>query len=341
MMLRNVVHMEIASFQDPAVSTFNQTARFLWERPPEIAGPIKGILLLCHGCHHAATDFWIQSQSCPQCLGLPIETGIVASALNRGWVVLAVSSLDRIRGCWTQADLFGLAKAISVVRQKLPECRNAVDACPVAAIGASSGGRIVSVLDESRLVGILGVVVQIMTSGKRVGTDESPHQNNNLPMRFVHMSRDTRRAQAIRRQVHELTRRGVDVKEFPVYPRPLSALNFSEPRGIQVAGQAKDILRGRPAVPSKLIAEKLIKSLRYHNHIDSSGYLLKDPAISDWRGIARAIIPESVDTFKKDQSPISEVLREAWAFHEFTDEHLKECLLWFESLLMTRRRSGA
>ena len=82
MMLRNVVHMEIASFQDPAVSTFNQTARFLWERPPEIAGPIKGILLLCHGCHHAATDFWIQSQSCPQCLGLPIEIAPLRSSTS-------------------------------------------------------------------------------------------------------------------------------------------------------------------------------------------------------------------------------------------------------------------
>ena len=35
-----------------------------------------------------------------------------------------------------------------------------------------------------------------------------------------------------------------------------------------------------------------------------------------------------------EKSPVSEVLREAWALHEFTDGHLAACLDWLEGLLL-------
>ena len=59
-----------------------------------------------------------------------------------------------------------------------------------------------------------------------------------LPVRFVHMSRDGRRAMAIRRQVEQLVRLGVDAAELRVHPRPLTVQALAEPRHGQFTGTA-------------------------------------------------------------------------------------------------------
>ena len=48
--------------------------------------------------------------------GLPIETSIVAAGLSRDWCVMAVSSYDRTRKCWTERDLPRLKTAVEYVR---------------------------------------------------------------------------------------------------------------------------------------------------------------------------------------------------------------------------------
>ena len=74
----------------------------LWEVPDQVGG----VLLVAHGCSHQAGDFWPASQRCPGCLGLPEEMAIRATALRRGYAVIAVSSYNRSSGCWhnTQAS---------------------------------------------------------------------------------------------------------------------------------------------------------------------------------------------------------------------------------------------
>ena len=105
-----------------------------------------GTLFLAHGCHHSATDFWPRTPgACDDCLGLPIETGIVAQALLQGWVVVAVSSVDRDRRCWSSKDLPRIASAVRFVQGRAGLDKNS----PVAAIGASSGGKMVSQLSRS------------------------------------------------------------------------------------------------------------------------------------------------------------------------------------------------
>ena len=55
----------------------------------------KALLFIAHGCSHAATDMFDHSESCEQCIGLPIEKRIVRSALKKGFAVVAVTSSDR------------------------------------------------------------------------------------------------------------------------------------------------------------------------------------------------------------------------------------------------------
>ena len=68
----------------------------LWEVP---ANP-KGVLFVAHGCNHQGSDFWLPSPRCRHCLGLPEEGVVRATALKRGYAVVAVTSFNRDSKCW-------------------------------------------------------------------------------------------------------------------------------------------------------------------------------------------------------------------------------------------------
>jgi hypothetical protein len=70
---------------------------FVYETPETLNPSVrtKAILFMGHGCSHAATDMFDRSESCPKCIGLPIEKRIVRAALARGFAVLAVTSKNR------------------------------------------------------------------------------------------------------------------------------------------------------------------------------------------------------------------------------------------------------
>jgi len=282
--------------------------------PPRHA---NGVLLLAHGCHHGATDMFPFGPKCQSCIGLPVETSIVAAALSRDWCVMAVSSHDRTRKCWTEQDLPRLRVSVEYVRARcgLP------DRSPIGAIGVSSGGHLVSVLEHSGLSGIVGVVVQMATSGIVKGLPKTAA--NHLPVRFVHMARDAKRSKQISRQTYGLRLAGADADEWKVNPSPLTVESF----GIRDHGGGG----GEPALPSD-VAEDAIEALAQAGLMDENGYLLQDPrgrsAASDWRAALEMVIPKSMDSLVADRSRVSEVLNVAYAYHEFTDAYLSESLDW-------------
>lgn len=67
---------------------------------------------LGHGCNHRAIDSWPAGTLCPECKGLPIETNIVAASLDRGWVVVAVSAVNKRSHCWSQTDFLRVKTAL-------------------------------------------------------------------------------------------------------------------------------------------------------------------------------------------------------------------------------------
>ena len=69
----------------------------IFQVPSTTSGP-SALLVLAHGCIHTADDFFPASPSCPTCRGMPIESRIARSALDRGFTVMAVTSQDRLTG---------------------------------------------------------------------------------------------------------------------------------------------------------------------------------------------------------------------------------------------------
>mmetsp|Transcript_11723 Transcript_11723/g.38587 ORF Transcript_11723/g.38587 Transcript_11723/m.38587 type:complete len:301 (-) Transcript_11723:15-917(-) len=292
---------------------------FVYERP----ATSKGVLLLLHGCHHSATDAWAKSEGCPKCLGLPVETRIARTALARGWTVAAVSSWDRLHKCWSPGQ--DASRVNEVVDFLFSSSEEETENLPprekrrvVAAIGASSGGEMVSSLTTP---GLVGVVAQIMPS----------RGGGRTPIRFVHMRKDVHRAKVVGRQVEALKARGVDAEEFLVDERPLTAESFYSSTAL-----------GVPALPSQALADDLMGALKSHDDLlNEKGFLVEDPRHSNWRDAARTVVPPDVDSLEPDASPISEILNEAFAFHEFTDAFLDESLDWLDSLLLPSSSSSS
>lgn len=276
----------------------DEPIEFVYQSP---ADP-RGVLLVLHGCSHSATDMWPPSPSCPTCIGLPIETTIVAHALARDWTVAAVSSKDRAHKCWSAQDVPRLDAVVEKLRRGKRR---------VAALGASSGGGAAARLASEDFPGLVGVVAQIMPA---MGPNTLE-----TPIRFVHMRRDARRASIIARQVAALKARGVDADEFIVEPAPLAA----------------DVFWDRP-VPalSKPVADQLIDAFKRDGILDkNTNMILQDPRTSNWRHSAASVVPEDTDALVPDESPVSELMNVHWAFHEFTDAYLDDCLDWLDRLL--------
>lgn len=271
---------------------------FVWQAPPAA----KGVLAVLHGCSHRGTDAFPKSATCAECIGLPIETRVVAAALARGWAVAAVTSEDRRSGCWGRGDAPRVAAAVAHVRAKSGA------GAATATLGASSGGSMATAIP-----GVVGAVAQIMPS-------HGPLDGTHPPVRFVHMARDERRAAAIARQLHQLRAAGVDAAELVVHPEPLSAEALHR-RGPGPGGLV---------LPTEELAAKVFAALRRGGELDAAGVLTRDPRASRWRDAVRPVVPASVDSLVPDASPLSEVLNAAWAYHEFTDAFLDESLDWLD-----------
>jgi hypothetical protein len=127
----------------------------VWQLP---ATTPSNIMLLAHGCNHGSIDFWPRSPKCAQCIGLPEEMRIVSTALERGWAVVAFSSIDRqFRRCWNfHEDGPRVTRALGAFRKQ----HWGLEKAAVTALGASSGGAFV--LQLPQLLPLKAVVSQIM-----------------------------------------------------------------------------------------------------------------------------------------------------------------------------------
>lgn len=280
---------------------------FVFQAPPNP----KGVLFILHGCSHSATDAWPRSEThCPSCRGLPIEATIVARALERRWVVAAVSSENRAHKCWGPRDPPRLKAVLDHIISKTGAPMR------TATIGASSGGamsaRLASAVNE--LPGLVGTVAQIMPASQPALLEK--------PIRFVHMRRDARRAAIINKQVAQLKARHFDAEEFVVEPTPLAVATF--------------LNRPQPVLDEST-AKALLRAFERDGITDSNGNILEDPRASEWRVSAAAVVPQEVDNLQPDVSPISELMNSHWAYHEFTDAFLDTCLDWLDSKLLMSR----
>ena len=230
---------------------------YLYEIPSQT---IKGVVFLAHGCSHSATDWWISSSDCPNCIGLPIERSIVQSVLSHGYIALAISSRDRQSKCWSQKDGKRVADIISHLYHTV---LNDDFTLSLHMIGASSGGSFVGYLARSRLTRPLvsSLAIQIMGDAAPV---------NLPPTLFLLMSKDIYTMERVKQSINDCSNCNIlPCREVALYP------NYFHDRSHGVISTA--------------ISNAIFNALNNAGYL-TLGYILKEePRSSSWREVCYVI----------------------------------------------------
>jgi len=286
----------------------------IWEGPAaeNAAGEFeatkpKGALLALHGCHHSAKDFFATNTKCSQCRGLAQEMAITRTALNRGYVVLAISSLGT---CWSKdIDAPRVQAVLDVFYND-----TALSDLPLFAFGASSGGSFVGAMPQMQLTPkAAGLIIQIApgpTASGVVGEVLADYP----PTVFSHMPRDARTAEFIAASIADFRNAGVRIIESRLEPRAIDDAYFYE----QSFGRV-----------SEEESAAMVASLRSFNLIDAQGLLTEDPRLFDDDHIImiKRHAPEW-DSLLADQSDTRELLNVAYAMHELSAQDFSKNFAW-------------
>ena len=267
----------------------------------------KGALLALHGCHHSAKDFFATNTKCSQCRGLAQEMAITRTALNRGYVVLAISSLGT---CWSKdIDAPRVQAVLDVFYND-----TALSDLPLFAFGASSGGSFVGAMPQMQLTPkAAGLIIQIAPgpTASGVGGDVLADYP---PTVFSHMPRDARTAEFVAASITDFRDAGVRMIESRLEPRAIDDGYFYE----QSFGRI-----------SEEESAAMVASLRSFNLIDAQGLLTEDPRAFDDDHIVmlKRHAPEW-DSLLADQSDTRELLNVAFATHELSAQDFSKNFAW-------------
>eukprot|EP01036_Dinobryon_divergens_P028192 gene28192-37095_t len=270
----------------------------------ERTSKVSGVLLLAHGCQHSATDWWPHSQSCPQCIGLPVEREIVLEALRHDILPVALSSSNRAHKCWTGRDVPVASRLIAHIYTRYLHSDYSI---PLYLLGASSGGSFVGMLAQSKSTKpkVSAICVQIMALN---------NYSSLPPSLFVLMTRDAATLRHVEKNAAHLK----DFSILRVEEKPITPTFFYD------HGQAL----------SKEDSTAVHTALKKAALIGSDSFLTSDPRMSEWREVVKTALPHivpAVDSLEPDLSPISELLNLARAQHEITDDYLHEVFEWFKN----------
>lgn len=183
---------------------------------------LRGVALLIHGCQQQASD-WFQ---------LPEHRHIAAQLLRKRLALLAVTSGNRVTGCWStrypdwQND--DVARVVIATQQWLAD-NGIPPKTPLYAVGISSGATMLSVLSSSnKLPGLISQALYISPGNQRAFRNATESYPNTL---FVHVMTDHHYASpsAIASARKTLLKRNVGlVGELPLSKVNLTPLTLHE-----------------------------------------------------------------------------------------------------------------
>jgi len=286
--------------------------------------PVKGIVLLLHGCSHNALKFYSPSiAACQSCIGLSEEMRIASLAMRRGYATIAVSSTERSRGCWNMGDVpriqFALRRFKDLLLKKVNEEKDST----VIAIGASSGGFMAAELGSRGLVD--ASLVMVMSLQKNL---QNRLIERETPLFLAPMARDKRTFKVNELNYKEISKgrqfsESVYIDKNSCDPIPLTSSYLLE----RVPGM-------------KLIdAEDIVQTLTKSGHLNQDNHMFnKDPTQSSWREDllrSRATGPDDNVLWDKyyllkGLSPLAKAFHRAWAYHEYCSEVVDPALDFFE-----------
>jgi hypothetical protein len=263
--------------------------------------PLKGVVLLFHGCNHDGQDFFRILE----------ERAIVAGLMQRDFAAVAFTSKNRASRCWSSAD-------IPLVKSSF-ERLGFDPRLPVFAFGASSGGGFVTMLPPT--IPVDGVIPEIAPGSRDAGDRLS------VPAVFIYMSGDHHFAskEAITATREKLKARNIPNEAFEVRPFKLPPFIFREKL---------------PEWFDDKQSQKLFDFLLKGKFVDESGQLQRDPRrtqiVDDSMKLLleEGIVKETDKTLVKDN--LVELFNAAWAVHELTRENVKEAI----DFLMLHTKKG-
>lgn len=176
--------------------------RFVYQIPPT-KGALSGVLFVAHGCSHSGTDWWSKSESCPTCMGLPIEREIVKKAIESNMAIVALSSTNREHKCWVHRH--DKMAAVNVIKFMYEKVKTPVGskAPPLYLLGASSGGAFVGTLAQGlKLFDITASAICVQIMHVKI------HRLNEsmIPTLFVHMPLDMHTQTLIKITINEMNK---------------------------------------------------------------------------------------------------------------------------------------
>jgi len=298
--------------------------------------PSKGIVLLLHACSHSALKFFTPSPNCKSCIGLSEELRIVRLVLQYGYTPIAISSINRVNGCWSNKDIPRIETVLNywTERNEHQKVKHPV----IYAIGASSGGSFASQLLVSNMVD--GALVMVMSLSnnvvKRLAQDPKP-------IYLAPMPRDTNTLTRCEQNYHDLiTSSTSSTSSTSNRMKEYIRLDTTTCKSIPVT--ASYLVQRIPHMTMNH-ANHLIQLLKQANHKDKiTNMLLVDPTKSNWRDI---LIPNknsstnNKSTYWLDlydltpgKSQLAKSLHRAWAYHEYCSEVVVPALRFFEEYSM-------
>lgn len=343
---------------DAFLGSHNSTAA-VWQFPPAAAlvavdkekekgggngreGPTapspRGLYLLFHGCNHDPLDFF----------ALPEDRRVTRHLLARGYVVLALGSLDRRgRRCWGHAwppeenpDLVHTVIALNDFYKKFPQTKS----LPLFAFGASSGGAFATLLPAADGPRPRGLAVQISAGHTKAIQEE---HKSFPPTVFVHMPRDEQTAALVLKRKELLAMEGIPALELQCKPHSIS------PEMLQAALPDVGPPEWHIALFNALHGEGLhdchyplddytgclltANAAELRTYVGGDGLLLERTLqhVSE-ELLARAGVPPGQDPGKNDirhkVAEVAEILKAAHGTHELTSEHTAvwEGYLWHQ-----------
>ena len=238
---------------------------------PTNAKNLSGVLIVAHGCSHSATDWWRKSITCPTCIGLPLEQGIIRMAIHKNMAVMAISSIDRVNKCWVyKHDRMRVIKAIRYIYTKIT---TSVDGSkvPLYLFGVSSGGSFVGTFAQeakSARLQVSAICVQVMFV--RIHRESATM----VPTIFVHMPLDTRTAHMISKVVMLMNERSPNsAVEMRCEKKELTSTYFFE----------------HSAALNKEDSATLVLALATAGYLSSAHTLIDDPRGTQWREVSTSL----------------------------------------------------
>lgn len=195
---------------------------------------LKGVALLLHACRQSATDWFV----------LPEHRRLASELLRHHLALLAVTSANRVTGCWSTrhpASLnFDASRLRLAVRQWL-DAQRIAHAAPTYAVGVSSGATFLSVIATAQIVPSLASQALYLSAGNPRALRNASHLYPSTL--FVRLQADRHYAPAsvvAASRTILLSRRVPLVAEMPLLPErwtPMS-LHAHEPRVSAAASDA-------------------------------------------------------------------------------------------------------